>query len=124
MSEACDAYGWAAAAESAAQAAGVNLGLYQHRVIVLPSNVTCTWAGLGNVGCGSYCRAWVKTCNLQDVYAHEIGHNVDGNGNGSIGLRVLRRRHRLDHRRRHYYYCHHHSFWMKSVCLVPPLWPR
>jgi hypothetical protein len=76
-SEACDAYGWAAAAESAAQAAGVNLGLYQHRVIVLPGNVTCSWAGLGNVGCGSYCRAWVKTCNLPDVYAHEIGHNLD-----------------------------------------------
>jgi hypothetical protein len=76
-SEACDAYGWAAAAESAAQAAGVNLALYQHRVIVLPGNVTCSWAGLGNVGCGSYCRAWVKTCNLQDVYAHEIGHNLD-----------------------------------------------
>jgi hypothetical protein len=76
-SAACDAYGWAAAAESAAQAAGVNLGLYQHRVIVLPGNVTCSWAGLGNVGCGSYCRAWVKTCNLQDVYAHEIGHNLD-----------------------------------------------
>jgi hypothetical protein len=75
--EACDAYGWAAAAESAAQAAGVNLGLYQHRVIVLPGNVSCTWAGLGNVGCGTYCRAWVKTCNLQDVYAHEIGHNLD-----------------------------------------------
>ena len=76
-SEACDAYGWAAAAESAAQAAGVNLGLYQHRVIVLPGNVSCSWAGLGNVGCGSFCRAWVKTCNLQDVYAHEIGHNLD-----------------------------------------------
>ena len=76
-SEACDAYGWASAAESAAQAAGVNLGLYQHRVIVLPGNVTCTWAGLGNVGCGTSCRAWVKTCNLQDVYAHEIGHNLD-----------------------------------------------
>jgi hypothetical protein len=76
-SEACDSYGWAAAAESAAQAAGVNFGLYQHRVIVLPGNVTCSWAGLGNVGCGTFCRAWVKTCNLQDVYAHEIGHNLD-----------------------------------------------
>ena len=76
-SEACDAYAWATAAESAAQALGVNLGLYQHRVIVLPGNVTCSWAGLGNIGCGTYCRAWVKTCNLQDVYAHEIGHNLD-----------------------------------------------
>jgi len=78
VAEACDAYAWAANAEAAAQNAGVNLGLYQHRVIVLPGNVTCGWAGLGNVGCsGSYCRAWVKTCDLQDVYAHEIGHNLD-----------------------------------------------
>jgi hypothetical protein len=76
--EACDPYTWAANAEAAAQAAGVNLGLYQHKVIVLPSNITCGWAGLGNVGCGGgSCRAWVKTCNLQDVYAHEIGHNLD-----------------------------------------------
>ncbi|HJQ98760.1 MAG TPA: hypothetical protein VJ826_10640, partial [Candidatus Polarisedimenticolaceae bacterium] len=75
--DACDAYTWAANAESAAQAAGVNLSLYQHKVIVLPSNVTCGWAGLGNVGCSGTCRAWVKTCDLQDVYAHEIGHNLD-----------------------------------------------
>ena len=77
VTEACDPYGWASAAESAATAAGVNLGLYQHKVIVLPSNITCGWAGLGNVGCSGSCRAWVKTCNLQDVYAHEIGHNLD-----------------------------------------------
>ena len=78
VAEACDAYAWAANAEAAAQSAGVDLSLYQHRVIVLPSNVSCGWAGLGNVGCsGSYCRAWVKTCDLQDVYAHEIGHNLD-----------------------------------------------
>ena len=75
--EACDPYTWAANAESAAQAAGVDLSLYQHKVIVLPSNITCGWAGLGNVGCSGSCRAWVKTCDLQDVYAHEIGHNLD-----------------------------------------------
>ncbi len=73
----CDPYGWAAAAEAAAPSAGVNLSLYQHRVFALPSNVSCSWAGLGNVGCGTFCRAWVATCNLQDVYAHELGHNLD-----------------------------------------------
>jgi hypothetical protein len=90
--EACDPYTWASNAEAAAQAAGVNLGLYQHNVIVLPSNVTCGWAGLGNVGCSSgACRAWIKTCDLQDVYAHEIGHNLnmahastDTNNDGTI----------------------------------------
>lgn len=32
----CDYYSWASAAETAAQAAGVNLSLYRHRVFVLP----------------------------------------------------------------------------------------
>jgi hypothetical protein len=77
VAETCDAYAWATAAETKATQAGVNLGLYQHKIIVLPSNITCGWAGLGNVGCSGSCRAWVKTCNLQDVYAHEIGHNLD-----------------------------------------------
>jgi len=77
ITQSCDAYGWAAAAEAAAPAAGANLSLYQHRVFVLPGNVSCGWAGLGNVGCGTYCRAWVDTCNLPDVYAHELGHNLD-----------------------------------------------
>ena len=77
VAESCDAYGWAAEAEAAAPAAGVDLALYQHRIFVLPSNTSCPWAGLGNIGCGSWCRAWVETCNLPDVYAHEIGHNLD-----------------------------------------------
>jgi len=77
VSESCDAYGWAAEAEAAAPAAGVDLALYQHRIFVLPSSTSCPWAGLGNVGCGAWCRAWIKTCNVTDIYAHEIGHNLD-----------------------------------------------
>jgi hypothetical protein len=72
----CDPYGWAEAAEARAMAAGVDLGLYEHRLFVLPATVGCPWAGLGNVACGAPCRAWVKTCELPDVYAHEIGHNL------------------------------------------------
>jgi hypothetical protein len=74
--ESCNPYGWASAADSAAQAAGVNLGPYQHRVYVLPANQPCSWAGLANLGCGGTCRSWIGNCNLADVYAHELGHNL------------------------------------------------
>ncbi len=76
LGESCDPYGWAAAAERAAGEAGVDLGLYRHRLIVLPRAARCGWAGLANVGCGEFCRGWVRTCEHPDVYAHEIGHNL------------------------------------------------
>jgi hypothetical protein len=71
----CDYNGWAAAAEAAAQAQGVNLGLYNRRVYVFPRRNPCSWAGLGTVG-GNPSRAWIATCDLADVYAHELGHNL------------------------------------------------
>lgn len=76
----CDYYSWASAAETAAQAAGVNLSLYRHRVFVLPrySDLpACTWAGIANVGCGTYCRAWIAEGESGMVYAHELGHNLN-----------------------------------------------
>jgi hypothetical protein len=81
---ACSPDSWAAAADAAATAKGVNFALYQHRVYVLPANVTCGWAGLAHVGCGSGtgCRAWVKTCT-PDVTAHELGHNLRFNHAGT-----------------------------------------
>jgi hypothetical protein len=72
----CNPNAWASTADAAAAAAGVDLGSYQHRVYVLPSNVSCGWAGLATVGCFGVCRAWVATCQLPDVYAHELGHNL------------------------------------------------
>jgi hypothetical protein len=72
----CAADSWRGQADAAASAAGVNLGLYQHRLYVLPSTVGCSWAGLGLLGCGSQCWAIVATCDRGDVYAHELGHNL------------------------------------------------
>lgn len=72
----CDYADWADAADVAAVAAGVTLSLYQHRLYVLPSDVSCPWAGLANLGCYGTCRAWVATCWIPDVYAHELGHNL------------------------------------------------
>jgi hypothetical protein len=72
----CDVTTWRSKADAAATASGVNLGLYQHRLYVLPSNVGCGWAGYAQVGCGSACWAMVATCDRGDVYAHELGHNL------------------------------------------------
>lgn len=72
----CDTTTWRSLADAAAQTAGVNLGLYQHRVYVLPSSVACAWAGYAQIGCGSACWAMVSTCDRGDVYAHELGHNL------------------------------------------------
>jgi hypothetical protein len=75
----CNYYSWASAAESAAQAAGINLALYQHRIFVLPrySDLpACSWAGIANVGCGTYCRVWIAEGESPMVYAHELGHNL------------------------------------------------
>jgi hypothetical protein len=75
----CDYYGWACAAEAAAQAAGVNLSLYKHRVFVLPNTSSlpaCSWAGIANVGCGTYCRAWIAGSTGM-IFAHELGHNLN-----------------------------------------------
>lgn len=72
---ACDFYGWAAAADAAAQAQGVNLAQYNRRLYVIPRANSCGWAGLGTIG-GNPSRAWVAHCSLADVYAHELGHNL------------------------------------------------
>ncbi len=74
----CDYSAWANAADSAASASGVNLALYRHRVYVLPryDQLSCGWAGLANVGCGSYCRSWIAEGESPMVYVHELGHNL------------------------------------------------
>lgn len=74
----CSYYNWATAAEEAAQAAGVELSLYRHRVFVLPRTAdlpACSWAGIANVGCGTFCRAWIAG-QTGMIYAHELGHNL------------------------------------------------
>ncbi|MDP2224882.1 hypothetical protein [Nitrosomonas sp.] len=73
----CDYYSWAYAAEAAAQLAGVDLSLYRHRVFVLPTSLpACSWNGIANVGCGTFCRAWVAGSS-GTIFAHELGHNLN-----------------------------------------------
>jgi hypothetical protein len=72
---------WASAADTAARQANIDLGLYQHRMYVLPKDVGCNWAGLAYVSCGDSCQAWVRAysgleCGYPDTLAHELGHNL------------------------------------------------
>jgi len=71
----CEFSTWADAVDAAAQADGVNLAAYERRVYVMPQNA-CPAAGIGDVG-GTPTRAWVFTCAIADVYAHELGHNFN-----------------------------------------------
>ncbi len=73
----CDYYSWAYAAELAAQNAGIDLSLYRHRVFVLPTSLpACSWNGIANVGCGTFCRAWIAGSS-GTIFAHELGHNLN-----------------------------------------------
>lgn len=76
--DSCDYYSWAYAVEN--QISGqIDLSLYQHRVFVLPRHNSlphCNWGGVANLGCGSFCRAWIAEGESGMVYAHELGHNL------------------------------------------------
>lgn len=71
---ACDYVAWGNAIDAAAIAAGVDLSLYPRKIYVMPDN-SCPAAGIGNVG-GSSTRAWIFYCDVPDVFAHELGHNL------------------------------------------------
>lgn len=71
----CNISAWADAADSKAIASGINLSNFTRKVYVLPSNNGCGHTGIANVG-GSSSRAWIFRCDMPDVFAHELGHNL------------------------------------------------
>ena len=73
-SSTCDVSSWADATEAAARANGVEPDAYTRKVYVLPPNA-CPSVGSGSVG-GNPSRAWIFKCDIPDVYAHELGHNL------------------------------------------------
>ena len=80
FSSGCSFYTYAGAADAAAQAAGIDLSPYHHKVYLLPpkSISDCSWLALGEVGSygGSSARRSWSTRNDAVAYAHEIGHNL------------------------------------------------
>ena len=68
----CDYLGVGAAADTAANAAGFNVGAYTHRVYIFPRISACGWSGLAYIGVG---RAYINQSLNLLVIAHELGHN-------------------------------------------------
>jgi len=71
-----DLYGFANAADQKASQDGVNLSNYPRRIYVLPDHLDCG-IGYGTLG-GNPSRSWVfgNWCDNEDVYGHELGHNL------------------------------------------------
>jgi len=74
----CDYARWANAADAAATAAGVDLSSYPRKLYVMPSTEmsVCGASGVGQVG-GSPTRAWMFNYTVSEIYAHELGHNLN-----------------------------------------------
>ena len=72
-SDPCDITAWADEADRYAVARGIDLESFPRRVYVMPPN-SCPAAGMAHVGAPKT-RAWIFTCDMADVYAHELGHN-------------------------------------------------
>ena len=77
IAESCHYYAWTIAAIQEAQAQGVNLSLYRHRIFVFPRNIDCDWSGLADLGCFDSCDVWTRGCGSGDIFAHELGHNLN-----------------------------------------------
>lgn len=59
---------------AAAEADGVDISQFDRKVYVVP-NTGCGYAGFGSVG-NTPSEALIFTCGIEDVYAHELGHNM------------------------------------------------
>jgi PKD repeat protein len=95
----CSPSTWVNLASAAWEAAnpGKDINLYRHRSLIVPNywdwgNRHCTWGGVAQVGCGSWC--WAVSADpdsiLHGVVIHELGHNfsfhharTDTNNDGS-----------------------------------------
>lgn len=65
---------WQQKALLAAQASGIDLSLYKHRMFLIAA-ANCGYAGFAEVGCGTSCSAFIINPTIFALYAHELGHN-------------------------------------------------
>ena len=83
----CSPSSWVSQASAAFEAAtGKDVSIYRHRLLITPNywdygNRHCTWGGVAQVGCGSWC--WAIGADPQSimhgVIIHELGHNLSFN---------------------------------------------
>ena len=85
----CDYMAIANAANTAATAAGFNLGSYTNKFYVMPKNSSCGWMGLAYIGAPYL--SWSNGYNSVQVYTHELGHNftLDHAGSVNCGAQVI-----------------------------------
>ncbi|MDT8320162.1 MAG: fibronectin type III domain-containing protein [Xanthomonadales bacterium] len=94
----CTPSTWVSKASTAWQDANPDkdIGVYRHRLLIVPNywdygNRHCTWGGVAQVGCGTWC--WAIGADpesiMHGVIVHELGHNLgfnharsDENNNG------------------------------------------
>jgi hypothetical protein len=74
-----EVYGWAIYARNYLRdkRSNFNSNQWQHTVIIYPTGIKCSFAGMGTIDCGQdYCISWYNW-NYVGVssYVHEIGHN-------------------------------------------------
>jgi hypothetical protein len=82
--DACPFAQWGRAAQTAAAAAGVDLGAYQHYVLVFPRMAECEWSGMAEMP-GSL--SWINGELSVRVVGHELGHNLGAHH--AAGLRCV-----------------------------------
>jgi hypothetical protein len=77
----CNYRSWKEQADQAANTAGIELSIFQHRIYVLPFfrdlQGLCSWRGLGDFGCHGPCHVWTLSCGELQTYVHELGHNFE-----------------------------------------------
>jgi Gametolysin peptidase M11 len=64
---------WGRAAQALAASSGVDLGAYQHHVLVFPHVPACEWTGMAELP-GAI--AWINGELTVRIVSHELGHNL------------------------------------------------
>ena len=76
----CNSLSLSIMAEQILAEQGVNWDFYDHRMLILPQGMPCSYFGAASTNCtDGRCDVWIKTtCDIHGmgVIAHEIGHNI------------------------------------------------
>ena len=68
----CDINGWAAAAQTAAEAAGFDAAMYKRFSYAMPANPTYGWTGLASIGGPQPTQSWVQNCAAAGLFSYEL----------------------------------------------------
>jgi hypothetical protein len=70
-------YSLAEYVEEYAHSQNIDMSKYKSRIILLPKDTPCWWAGLASIGCDRACYVWTIMSKSMPftVLMHELGHN-------------------------------------------------